>query len=43
MDTQNKIEVVKHICEKVLEEDQLLQTNVVLKMIVLSILEVCNG
>ena len=43
MDTQNKVEVIKHICEKVLEEDILLQTNIVLKMIVLSILEVCNG
>ena len=43
MDMQSKIEVVKHICEKVLEEDMLLQTNIVLKMIVLSVLEVCNG
>ena len=42
MDTQNKIEVIRHICKRVLEEDQLIQTNVVLKMIVLSILEVCN-
>lgn len=43
MDMQSKIDVIKHICKKVLEEDQLLQTNVVLKMIILSILEVCNG
>lgn len=43
LDMQTKIEVIKHICEKVLEEDQILQTNIVLKMIVLSILEVCNG
>ena len=43
MDMQSKIDVIKHICKKVLEEDQLLQTNVVLKIIILSILEVCNG
>jgi hypothetical protein len=43
MDSEYKIEVVRHICKKVLEEDQLLQTNIVLKMIVLSILEVFNG
>ena len=43
MDSKYKIEVVKHICEKVLEENMVLQTNIVLKMIILSILEVCNG
>lgn len=43
MDNEHKVEVVRHICKKVLEEDKLLQTNIVLKMIVLSILEVCNG
>lgn len=43
MDMQSKIDVIKHICKKVLEEDMILQTNVVLKMVILSILEVCNG
>ena len=43
MDTQNKVKVIKHICERVLEEGDILQTNIVLRMIILSILEVCNG
>lgn len=43
MDTNNKIESIKYICENILCDDSIIYNKATVTMILKSILEVCNG